>query len=105
MHITVLRPTIEERRVSGLQRVRELYGIHYARSILRTLYKCMSAVLSGANRFVQTAQLSSANLPWSMVVTPGQVGKPAATAAEPNLMLPLLMGSDGRSDSYSFLLT
>jgi hypothetical protein len=49
MHITVLHPTIEERRVSGLQRVREPYGIHYARSILRTLYKCMSAVLSGAN--------------------------------------------------------
>jgi hypothetical protein len=87
MNITVLRPTIEERRVSGFQRVRELYGIHYARSILRTLYKCMSAVLSGANGFVQTAQLSPANLglPWSMVVTPGQVGKPAAMVAEPDV--------------------
>jgi hypothetical protein len=103
MHITVLCPTIEEHRVSGLQCVRKPYGIHYARSISRTLYKCISAVLSGANRFVQTAQLSSGNpgLPWSMqVVTPGQVGKPAATVAEPDL--PLLTGSDRRSDSYNF---
>jgi hypothetical protein len=39
-----------------------------------------------------------------MVVAPGQVGKLAATApAEPDL--PLLTGSNGRSDSHNFLLT